>query len=122
MFAAREERRVFGQLPGIDLSSGDTPKNVVGASKLFALAVLPTRQFDARPHAVFLTVCDGVLGASPLLGERAATQALESRLGGRLLVSARLCRAVTTVIVGIAEPKFRVGCAGMSHVGLLVGE
>ncbi|OMC18186.1 hypothetical protein A5736_14910 [Mycobacterium sp. SP-6446] len=104
MFAAREQRRIFGQLSGIDLSGGDPPENVVGAGELVALAVLTTRQFHAGPHSVFLPVCDGVLGASPLLRQRAATQALEPRLGGRLLVSARLRRAVTTVIIGVAEP------------------
>ena len=36
------------------------------------------------------------------------------------LLAARLGRAVTLVVIGIAEPQFRVGCAGVSHLGLLV--
>jgi len=120
VFAACQQRRIFGQLPGIDLARGDTTEDVVGTSKLFALAVLATRKFDTGPDAVLLPVRDGVLGTPPLLRQRAATQALDPRLGGRLLVRARLRRAVTTVVVGIAEPQFRVGCAGMSHVRLLV--
>jgi hypothetical protein len=67
-------------------------------------------------------VRNGVLGTPPLLRQRAAAQTLDPRLGGRLLVSARLCRTVTTVIVGVAEPKFRVGCAGMSHVSVSLSD
>jgi len=104
VFAAGQQRRIFGQLSGIDLACGDTPEDVVGASELFTLAVLATGKFDARPDAVLLAVRDGVLSTPPLLRQRAATQALDPRLGGRPLVSARLGRAITTVIVGVAEP------------------
>jgi hypothetical protein len=92
----------------------------VGPSKLFALAVLASGKFDAGPDAVLLTMRDGVLGASALLCQRAAAQALDPRLGGRPLVGTGLCRAVTAVVVGVAEPQLRVGCAGVSHIGLLV--
>jgi hypothetical protein len=40
VFAACQQRRIFGQLPGIDLACGDTPEDVVGAGKLFTLAML----------------------------------------------------------------------------------
>lgn len=88
--------------------------------ELVTLAVLAARQLHACPHAVLLAVRDGVLGAAALLRQWAAPQALQARLGGRPFVCARLRRAVTTVVVGVAKPKLRVGCARMSHVGLLV--
>ena len=52
VFAACQQRRIFGQLSRIDLACGDPPEDVVGTSKLFALAVLPTGKFDACPDAV----------------------------------------------------------------------
>ena len=92
----------------------------MSASKLFAFAVLAAGKFDAGPNAVLFAVRDGVLGTASLLRQWAAAQALDPRLGRRQFLSACLCRAVTVVIVGVAEPQLRVGCAGVSHVGLLV--
>src|SRR6516165_3342231 len=121
MFVTCQQSRVFGDLPCVYLAGSDASQDVVGPSELLALPVLAARQLDAGPDAVLLAVHDRVLGAPTLLRQWAAAQALDPRLDGRPLVSTRLCRSVTTVVVGIAEPEFRVGCAGMSHVGLLVG-
>ena len=104
ILATGQQSRVFGQLSGVDLAGGDAPQHFVGPGELFALPVLAAGQFDAGPDAILLAVGDGVLGAPTLLRQRAAAQALDPCLGGRPLVRARLRRAVTTVVIGIAEP------------------
>jgi hypothetical protein len=43
-----QQRRIFGQLSGVDVARGDTPEDVVGTSKLFALAT-PTLP-SSRPR------------------------------------------------------------------------
>src|ERR1700744_2736397 len=84
--------------------------------QLFALAVLATGQLDAGPDAVFLAVLHRILCAQPLLRQRAASQALQPSLGGRLLVRTRLGGAVAAVVIGVAEPHHRVDRAWMPHL------
>jgi hypothetical protein len=81
-FATGEQRRVLGQLSGVDFTGGDTPQYVVRAGQLLAFAVLPAGKFDAGPDAVLFSMLDRALGAEPLLGKWAAAQALDPRLGG----------------------------------------
>src|SRR5690349_23072693 len=82
VFVACQQRCVLRQLSGIDLAGSDTAKYVVGVSELVAFAVLAARQLDAGPYSVLLPLRDGVCGTAALLRQRAATQALDARLGG----------------------------------------
>src|SRR4029077_2596585 len=67
------------------------------------------------PHAVFFPVLDCVSRAQSLLCQWAAPQAQQPRLGGRLLISACLGGTVTAVVIGVAEPQFRVDRTWMPH-------
>lgn len=75
VFVPRQQRRILRQLPGVDLAGCDAPQHLMGVCQLLTLAVLAARQLHPGPGAVLLAMRDGVLGAAPLLGQRAPAQA-----------------------------------------------
>src|SRR5271155_2540106 len=115
-FAARQQGGIVGQLAGADLPRRDPAQGGMRLRQLLALAVLATGQLDAGPDPVFLAVLHRILRAQPLLRQRAAPQALQPGLGGRLLVRTRLGGAVAAVVIGVAEPHLRVDRAWMPHL------
>ena len=85
-------------------------------SQLFSLTVLAAGQLDAGPDPVFLAVLDRLSRAQPLLRQWASPQALQPRLGRRLFICTRLGGAVAAVVIGVAEPQFRVDRTWMPHL------
>ncbi|EUA43660.1 hypothetical protein I552_8407 [Mycobacterium xenopi 3993] len=56
VLAAGEQRGIFRQLAGVDLTGSDATQNVVGASKLLALAVLSAGKFHPA-HTPYSSRC-----------------------------------------------------------------